>query len=111
MKTQFFKVVQTVAQHGSFSEAAAILGCSQSNISYAIKEVEDHFEQRLFIRSRTGCVLTPEGKIIAQSLSVMLATLAQLKKRSQRLCEHLLQRPYAGNQFEAGHGVSGPAIP
>ncbi len=41
MKTHFFKVVQTVAQHGSFSEAAAILGCSQSNISYAIKEVED----------------------------------------------------------------------
>lgn len=62
MKTHFFKVVQTVAQHGSFSEAAAILGCSQSNISYAIKEVEDFFEKRLFIRSRTGCTLTPEGQ-------------------------------------------------
>ncbi|MCO8162068.1 LysR family transcriptional regulator [Pseudomonas sp. 21LCFQ02] len=80
MKTHFFKIVQTVAQHGSFSEAAAILGCSQSNISYAIKEVEDYFEKRLFIRSRTGCTLTPEGQIITQNLSNMLATLEQLKK-------------------------------
>lgn len=80
MRTHFFKIVQTVAQHGSFSEAAAILGCSQSNISYAIKEVEDYFEKRLFIRSRTGCTLTPEGKVISQTLGHMLATLEQLKK-------------------------------
>lgn len=80
MKTHFFKVVQTVALHGSFSEAAAILGCSQSNISYAIKEVEDFFEKRLFVRSRTGCTLTPEGAVIAQTLGNMLATLEQLKK-------------------------------
>lgn len=80
MKTQFFKIVQTVAQHGSFSEAAAILGCSQSNISYAIKEVEDYFERRLFVRSRTGCKLTPEGTVIAQTLGTMLSTLEHLKK-------------------------------
>lgn len=80
MKTHFFKVVQTVALHGSFSEAAAILGCSQSNISYAIKEVEEFFNKRLFVRSRTGCTLTPEGTVIAQSLGNMLATLEELKK-------------------------------
>lgn len=80
MKTHFFKVVQTVALHGSFSEAAAILGCSQSNISYAIKEVEDFFEKRLFVRSRTGCTLTAEGTVITQALGNMLATLEQLKK-------------------------------
>ncbi|CAM3124581.1 LysR family transcriptional regulator [Pseudomonas floridensis] len=80
MKTHFFKIVQTVAQHGSFSEAAAILGCSQSNISYAIKEVEDFFEKRLFIRSRSGCTLTPDGKVISQTLSSIMATLEQLKK-------------------------------
>ncbi|EKN47033.1 MULTISPECIES: helix-turn-helix domain-containing protein [Pseudomonas syringae group] len=80
MKTHFFKIVQTVAQHGSFSEAAAILGCSQSNISYAIKEVEDFFEKRLFIRSRSGCTLTPDGRVISQTLSSIMATLEQLKK-------------------------------
>ncbi|MEE4917968.1 LysR family transcriptional regulator [Pseudomonas alliivorans] len=80
MKTHFFKIVQTVAQHGSFSEAAAILGCSQSNISYAIKEVEDFFEKRLFIRSRSGCTLTPDGRVISQALCSIMATLEQLKK-------------------------------
>jgi DNA-binding transcriptional LysR family regulator len=80
MKTHFFKVVQTVASHGSFSEAAAILGCSQSNISYAIKEVEDYFNKRLFIRSRAGCTLTPEGLVISRTLDTLLATLEQLKK-------------------------------
>lgn len=82
MNTHFFKVVQTVASHGSFSEAAAILGCSQSNISYAIKEVEDYFNKRLFIRSRAGCVLTPEGQVISRTLDSLLATLEQLKKVS-----------------------------
>lgn len=80
MKTHFFKVVQTVALHGSFSEAAAVLGCSQSNISYAVKEVEDFFDKRLFVRSRTGCALTPDGAVIAQTLGNMLVTLEQLKK-------------------------------
>ena len=80
MKTHFFKIVQTVAQHGSFSEAAAILGCSQSNISSAIKEVEDFFEKRLFIRSRSGCTLTPDGRVISQTLGSIMATLEQLKK-------------------------------
>jgi hypothetical protein len=80
MKTHFFKVVQTVAVQGSFSEAAAILGCSQSNISYAIKEVEAFFNKRLFIRSRTGCTLTPDGQVITRTLEMMLATLEQLKK-------------------------------
>lgn len=82
MRTHFFKVVQTVATHGSFSEAAAILGCSQSNISYAIKEVEDYFNKRLFIRSRAGCTLTPEGQVISRTLDSVLATLEQLKKMS-----------------------------
>jgi DNA-binding transcriptional LysR family regulator len=80
MKTHFFKVVQTVALQGSFSEAAAILGCSQSNISYAIKEVEDFFDKRLFIRGRSGCTLTPDGQVIARTLETVLATLEQLKK-------------------------------
>ncbi|WP_341519778.1 LysR family transcriptional regulator [Pseudomonas sp. G.S.17] len=80
MKTHFFKVVQTVAVQGSFSEAAAVLGCSQSNISYAIKEVEAFFNKRLFVRSRTGCTLTPDGQVITRTLEMMLATLEQLKK-------------------------------
>lgn len=80
MKTHFFKVVQTVALQGSFSEAAAILGVSQSNISYAIKEVEDFFNKRLFVRSRTGCTLTPEGQVISQTLGQIMTTLEELKK-------------------------------
>ena len=80
MKTHFFKVVQTVALQGSFSEAAAILGVSQSNISYAIREVEDFFNKRLFVRSRTGCTLTPEGQVINQTLGQIMATLEELKK-------------------------------
>ncbi|RON03903.1 LysR family transcriptional regulator [Pseudomonas brassicacearum] len=80
MKTHFFSVVQTVADLGSFSEAAAVLGCSQSNISYAINEVERYFEKRLFARARSGCTLTSEGHTVLQSLNHVMATLEQLKK-------------------------------
>ncbi|GFM48914.1 LysR family transcriptional regulator [Pseudomonas capsici] len=110
MKTHFFKVVQAVALHGSFSEAAAILGCSQSNISYAIKEVEDFFEKRLFIRSRTGCTLTPEGKVITQTLGNIMATLEQLKKMGPAVPSPSTISPIFSKRVWIHHWISWPGF-
>ncbi|WP_156429608.1 LysR family transcriptional regulator [Burkholderia sp. TSV86] len=61
MRISHFNAFRAVAETGSFSSAAAELGCTQSNISHAISEVEKFVGERLFVRSRAGCVLTDAG--------------------------------------------------
>ncbi len=61
MKISHFKALQSVASAGTFGGAALELGCTQSNVSYAIRELERYVGYRLFTRSRTGCEPTSEG--------------------------------------------------
>ena len=61
MKISHFKALQSVASAGTFGGAALELGCTQSNVSYAIRELERYVGCRLFTRSRTGCEPTSEG--------------------------------------------------
>lgn len=53
-----------VARLGSLSKAAQALAISQAALSQSMKKLEDILEVTLFIRSRTGIKLTPEGKIL-----------------------------------------------
>ena len=51
------------AEHGSTLEAAAAISVSQPAISMAIKQLEETFRQRLFVRHHAqGVVLTPFGR-------------------------------------------------
>ena len=52
----------TVAQTGSFAEAAIQLHLSQPALSIAIKNLEDTLGGKLLIRSTRNVSLTPEGK-------------------------------------------------
>ncbi len=53
--------VQTY-ETGSFSKAAEKLGYTQSAISQMIHSLEEELETKLFIRSRKGIELTPDGQ-------------------------------------------------
>ena len=50
------------AEYGSFSAAAEILFTSQSNVSKAIKALEEELELKLFERYPRGVSLTTEGE-------------------------------------------------
>jgi len=56
------QVFRTVAEAGSFSEAAARLHLSQPATSGAIRKLEETLEVRLFDRSTRRVFLTPEGQ-------------------------------------------------
>lgn len=57
-----YKIFYAVAESKSFSKAAEVLHISQPAISYAIKELEDTLETKLFIRERNGIKLTDDGE-------------------------------------------------
>ena len=66
------KVFMTVAQEGSFTKAAAVLGVSQPAVSQNIADLEKTFGCRLFERLRGEVLLTPQGEIFREYAVKML---------------------------------------
>ena len=57
-----YRFFYAVAEYKSFSKAAEALYVSQPAISYAIKEIEDQLNTKLFVRNKKNVVLTDEGE-------------------------------------------------
>lgn len=59
-----YRVFLAVAECKSFSKATEHLHISQPSISYAIKELENQLNTKLFIRNNKNVILTEEGEYI-----------------------------------------------
>lgn len=73
MDVQLLRTLVSVAEHGSFSAAAAHLNCVQSNVTTRIKRLEAHLGQPLFDRGRGGASLTPFGETAYKSATDLIA--------------------------------------
>ena len=60
------KVFMTVAQTGSFTKAASVLGISQPAVSQNVAELERLSGKKLFERLRGEVVLTPQGQVFLE---------------------------------------------
>jgi len=58
----YYRIFYHVAKYKSFTQAAAVLLNNQPNITRAVKNLEAALGCTLFIRSRKGVQLTPEGE-------------------------------------------------
>ncbi len=59
---EYYRIFYQVARYGNITQAAASLQSNQPNVSRAIRILEDELGCTLFIRSRSGVQLTPEGE-------------------------------------------------
>jgi DNA-binding transcriptional LysR family regulator len=72
MRLSQLKILAAVADHGSFSAAAAQLGCTQSRISHAIAELERDLGVLLLLRSRAGSAPTEAGqRVLAKARQII----------------------------------------
>jgi DNA-binding transcriptional LysR family regulator len=72
LKLNQLRMFVAVAEHGSFSAAAAELDCTQSRISHAIAELERELALRLLDRSHGGSVPTEAGRRVLEKARGML---------------------------------------
>lgn len=72
MKLNQLKMLVAVAEHGSFSAAAAELGCTQSRISHALAELEGELGVSLLARGRAGSLPTEAGQRVLDKARQML---------------------------------------
>ena len=56
-----YEVLLRVVDLGNMTEAALELNYTQSGISHMVKDIEEEFGFKLFIRSKKGVTLTREG--------------------------------------------------
>ena len=68
-RIRFF--VQTI-RSGSFTQAAEILGCSQSAVSQMVSGLEEELGLKLMHRSRSGIRLTAEGQLLLPEMEAIL---------------------------------------
>jgi DNA-binding transcriptional LysR family regulator len=116
MKLNQLRMLVAVADHGSFSAAAAELDCTQSRISHAIAELERELEVRLLQRAHGGSLPTEAGRQVLdkarqmlrleQDLRASVRPRAALAGRVRVACfrsigTHLL--PYAAEALAARH--------
>ena len=60
---ELYKIFYNVAKNKNITKAANKLMISQPAISKSIKNLEEQLACTLFIRNKTGVVLTEEGKM------------------------------------------------
>jgi len=61
-----------VCGHGSFTRAAEFSYVSQPSLTHAIKKLEMELGGELFIRERSGCLLTPLGHMVKPNFRKIL---------------------------------------
>jgi len=65
----YYRIFYHVAKYKSITQAAVVLLSNQPNVTRTIKNLEDALGCTLFIRSRKGVQLTPEGERLYSHIS------------------------------------------
>ncbi len=66
-----------VAEHGSFSRAASVIGVAQPALGRQVQRLEQSCGVKLFYRHGRGVSLTPDGEIFSERIRPLLRELSQ----------------------------------
>ncbi len=81
MADRRLRVFHAVAKHLSFTKAADALCMTQPSVTFQVKQLEEHFNTRLFDRIQGRITLTPAGATALEYAERILALEAQLDAR------------------------------
>lgn len=81
MADRRLQVFYTVAKQLSFTKAAELLFMTQPAVTFQVKQLEEHFNTRLFERSHSKISLTPAGDLVLDYAERILNLTAELETR------------------------------
>jgi DNA-binding transcriptional LysR family regulator len=81
MADRRLQVFYTVAKQLSFTKAADILYMTQPAVTFQVKQLEEHFNTRLFERSHGKISLTPAGDLVLGYAERILALSGEMEAR------------------------------
>lgn len=89
MADRRLQVFHAVAKHGSFTRAAEHLFMTQPAVTFQIKQLEEHYNTRLFERGHGRIALTPAGEIVLAYAERILDLNNELETRVSELTDEL----------------------
>lgn len=81
MADRRLQVFYTVAKQLSFTKAAELLFMTQPAVTFQVKQLEEHFNTRLFERSHSKISLTPAGDLVLDYAERILNLTAEMETR------------------------------
>ncbi|MGZ4981999.1 MAG: LysR family transcriptional regulator [Methylobacter sp.] len=84
MEMQQIRYFLAVCDQGSITHAAQLTYVSQPSLTQAIKKLEDEMGGALFTRTRSGCQLTPLGRMVEANLRKIYRELQATKAEAIR---------------------------
>jgi len=85
MADRRLQVFHAVAKHLSFTKAAEALFMTQPAVTFQIKQLEEHFNTRLFERGHGRISLTPAGQVVLEYAERILSMSAELDIRLKEM--------------------------
>jgi DNA-binding transcriptional LysR family regulator len=85
METEHLREFVTLAQYGSFTNAARALHLTQSALSKHIAALEREFDVDLFVRDRVGVKLTKAGSVLLEKALQIDLLLTQTRRTLLRI--------------------------
>ncbi|WP_214105122.1 LysR family transcriptional regulator [Acrocarpospora catenulata] len=85
LELRHLRIVRTVAEAGSVSKAATMLGLAQPALTAQLKRIERALGGSLFQRDHTGSRPTALGELVLARAQVLLPAVRQLQEEAARL--------------------------
>jgi DNA-binding transcriptional LysR family regulator len=85
MADRRLQVFHAVAKHLSFTKAAEALFMTQPAVTFQIKQLEEHYNSRLFDRGHGRISLTPAGVVVQEYAERILGLSAELETRLKEM--------------------------
>ena len=79
IETRHLRLVKAVADEGSITRAASVLGMTQPALTRQLRRVEENLGGPLFERSRAGVVQTPLGRLVVGRATAVLSVIDSLQ--------------------------------
>ena len=89
MPDRRLQVFHAVAKQKSFTKAADVLFMTQPAVTFQIRQLEEHFNTRLFERGHGRVSLTPAGEVVLDYAERILSLGEELDTRVREMTERL----------------------
>ncbi len=107
---QRLRVLREVAEHGSFSKAAAALMLTPSAVSQQIAALERSLGTAVVERGPRGAVLTEPGQMLVETADVIMAELLSTQEQIGRLASRGTERLTVATFASAGQTLLPAAV-
>ncbi|MFD8610494.1 LysR substrate-binding domain-containing protein [Streptomyces sp. NPDC059631] len=104
LELRHLKTVRAIAEAGSLTRAATVLGLAQPALSAQLRRIERALGGELFERGRHGVRATPLGELVLERARIVLPAVTELQQEAVRFARARAGREAERLRLGATHG-------